>query len=185
MKAISGLVLFARNWSSLRSLANELLRFPSFPSRFGLNLMLRSNGVPTLLISLSPSHSKMDLMYNFCKMVIEFSVWVISIPTILVGSPRLVITHSVRKSDFVCCMSSSDDANRRMSSTQTVAMTKLSPSRLMYTHGSERKRWNPNFLSFSSNSLFHSRPDCFRPYRVLTDSQIQPVVSSYPSGCRI
>ena len=91
VKAILGLVLFARYWSSPRSLANELLQFPSFPSRFDLNLMLRSNGVPTLLISLSPSCSKMDLMYNFCEMVMEFSVWVISIPMNLVGSLRSVI----------------------------------------------------------------------------------------------
>src|SRR6266567_5930470 len=95
--AILGQVLFARNWSSPRSLAKELLQFPSLPSGFGTNLILGSNGVATLLMSLRPSHSKMDSTYTFCEMVMESSVWVISPPMILVGLLRSVISHLVCK----------------------------------------------------------------------------------------
>ena len=57
-----GLMLLARYWSSLMSLAKKLLQFTLLPSGLGMSLILESNSVVTLLILLRPSCSRMDSM---------------------------------------------------------------------------------------------------------------------------
>ena len=59
VKAISGRVQLVRYWSSPRSLAKELLRFPSFPSGLGSSLMLGSNGSHCCYVEFHPEHSPM------------------------------------------------------------------------------------------------------------------------------
>ena len=98
------LVAFARNCSSPRSFSKELLWLPLFPSGFGWILTLASRGVATGLASSICSRSKINSIYFPCEIVMEFFVWVISIPTIFAGSPISVASH------YVCHPSSAASA---------------------------------------------------------------------------
>ena len=54
-------------------------------------------------------------MYWFCKIVIVLLLFIISIPIILAGSPRSVISHSEHKSFFILSHDWVDDVNRSKS----------------------------------------------------------------------
>src|SRR6266508_3614907 len=78
-----------------------------------------------------------------------------------------------------------DVVERYVTSTQTVIISRPSLSWRIYAQGSESKFVNPFSFSRRSNSLFHSRPDCFRPYNVLCSQHTRCVPSPKPSGCRM
>src|SRR6266850_3227226 len=181
--AISGCVVFARYWSSPNSWAYELLRLPSLPSGLASMITFGSNGIPTGFTCSIPSLTRMDSIYFFCDMITSVGFIKISIPTILEGSPRSVTSHSPHIISFISDISFIDVANSSRSSTQTVMISKSSLCCLhIYMHGSERNLKNPWFLTLMLNWMFHSRPDCFRPYRVFMSKQIFFVSSSNPSG---
>ena len=180
--AMSGLVAFAMNWSSPKSLANELLQFPTFPSGFGTSRTFGSSGITTGFAHLSPSFFKMDSIYLLWDMKMEALSIVILMPTILDGSPRSITSHLAFISAFILFISLIVIANRRRSLTQTVMITKSSLRCQMYAHRSECRQAYPRFLSFVSSSMFHSRLACFRPYNVFMSRHTQPVPSANPSG---
>jgi hypothetical protein len=91
-------------------------------------------------------------------------------PTIFVGSLRFVTFHLECMLFFIFFINLSDDMNSSKLSTQTVIISKLLPFHQIYAQGSDHKCSKPCFLSFSFNSLFHSHPDCFKPYNVFTNS---------------
>src|SRR6266850_7593401 len=82
-------------------------------------------------------------------------------------------------------MASSDDVNKRRSSTQMVMIAIPLWSCRTYTQGSEQIHLNPCFFNFVLSSMFHCHPDCLSPYKVLTNKQICPVLSLNPLGCCI
>src|SRR6266850_2089785 len=181
--AISGRVVFARYWSSPSSRAYELLRLPSLPSGLASMIAFGSNGIPTGFACSIPSLTRMDLIYFFCDMITLVGFIRISIPTILEGSPRSVTSHLPHIISFMSDISFIDVANSSKSSIQTVMISKLSLCCLhTYMHGSKCNRKNPCFLTLTSNWMFHSHPDCFRPYRVFMSKQIFFVSSSNSSG---
>src|SRR6202040_4046843 len=96
---------------------------------------------------------------------------VISMPIILLGSPRSVACHSDSMEFFICFIIVSFDAKSNKSSTHTVIIATLSPSHRTYAHGSDIRRLYPWDLNFSSSCLFHSRPDCLSPYKVFISLQ--------------
>src|SRR6267154_5116893 len=57
-------------------------------------------------------------------------------PTILVGSPISVVSHSVRMSFFISSILSAESANSRRLSTQMVTIAILSVLEHVYMHGS-------------------------------------------------
>jgi hypothetical protein len=91
---MSGLVAFARNCNSPNRQAYELLQLPSFPLGLGLTLFLWSISIDTGLVLSIPSLVSMDSIYISWEMRIPFHVLVILMPTIFVGSPKSVISHS-------------------------------------------------------------------------------------------
>src|ERR1700683_1365667 len=108
---------------------------------------------------------------------------VISMPIILLGSPRSVACHSDSIDPFICSIIALFDAKSNKSSTHTVIIATLSPSHHTYAHESDMSLLYPWFLNFSSSCLFHSCPDCLSPYMVFISLQTLPVPSSNPSGC--
>src|ERR1700722_8167610 len=110
---------------------------------------------------------------------------VISMPIILVDSPRSVACHSDSIVLFICHIIMLPDAKSIKSSTHTFIIATLSPSHRTYAHGSEISLLYPWILNFSSSCLFHPRPDCLSPYRVFISLQTLPVSSLNPSGCFI
>src|SRR5260221_2361751 len=178
---MSGRVAFAMNCSSPRSLVNELLRSPTFPSGFGLSGLLGllgSSGIATGLHRSSPSFLRIDSIYLFCEMAIESLFNVISMPTILDGSPRSVTSHSAFISDFILFISLIVVANSNRSSTQTVMIAKSSPRRQMYAHGSDLRRAYPRLLNFVSRSMFHLHPAWLRPHKAFTSRHPSQVPSA-------
>src|ERR1700761_9150355 len=110
----------------------------------------------------------MGSIYLCWEMVIESPCLVISIPTIFVSSPRSVHSHSDFISVFILFINSLDVAKSIKSLTQTVIISRSASSLREYTQGSEVSLIKPCFFSLLSSSRFHSRPDCFRLYSVLT-----------------
>src|ERR1700722_5387361 len=106
-------------------------------------------------------------------------------PIIFVGLPRSVACHSDSIELLICSIIVSFDVNNNKSSTHTVIIATLSPSHRTYAHGSDVSLLYPWNLNFSSSCLFHSRPDCLRPYKVFISLQTLPVSSPNPSGCFI
>src|SRR6267154_6289935 len=106
-------------------------------------------------------------------------------PTILVGSPISVASHSVRMSFLISSILSAESAKSRRSSTQTVTIAVFPLSEHIYTHGSAHKRLYPCLCIFASNSAFHSRLDCFSPYRVFIKWHTLPLPSLKQSGWHI
>src|ERR1700721_2482418 len=91
---------------------------------------------------------------------------VISMPIILLGSPRSVACHLDSIDRFICSVIASFDAKSNKSSTHMVIIATLSPSHRTYAHGSDVSFLYLWFLNFSSSCLFHSRPDCLSQYKV-------------------
>src|SRR6266850_386579 len=172
--AISSRVALARYWSSLSSRAYELLWLPSVPSELASMIVFGSIGILTGFACSIPSLLRMDSIYCFCKIITLVGFIWISIPTIFAGSPRSVTSHSPCIIPFISDISLTDVVNSNRSSTHTVMISK-SPLRCLhtYTHGSERNRRKPCFLTQMSNCIFHSHPDCFSPYRVFTNVQMR------------
>src|SRR6267154_1935022 len=106
-------------------------------------------------------------------------------PTILVGLPMSVVSHSVRMSLFISFILSAESANSRRLSTQMVTIAILYLLERVYMHGSARRHLYPCFRILVSNSVFHSRPDCFSPYRVFIRWHTLPLLSAKPSSWRI
>jgi hypothetical protein len=175
---MSGLVTLARNCSSPISCAYELLRLPLLPSGFGMSFVFRSIGIATGLAFSNPSLFRISLIYFGWEIVIAFPFLAISIPTIFEGLSRSVISHSDCTSSFILL----DDANRSKLLTQTMIISRSSPFVHIYAYGSEHKCLKLFFINFSLNLLFHSCPDCFRPYIAFINRQTWPVPSSNPSG---
>lgn len=114
-----------------------------------------------------------------------FGSIVISIPTILLGSPKSVTANIPCRSVFALFIASSPFANSIRSSTHTVTNS-ISPFiSCLYTQGSDTRRLKPFSVSFLFNCLFHSCPDCFNPYRVLISQHTQLIPLSKPLGCAI
>ena len=89
--------------------------------------------MPTVLALSICSFCKMDLRYWHWEIITEQSLNVISIPTILTRSPKLVNSHSASRPAFVHLINSSVVANNNRSSTQIVTIMKLSPSYKIYS----------------------------------------------------
>src|SRR6266850_4006992 len=121
-------------------------------------------------------------MYFFCEMVTLWSFIVISMPTILDGSPSSVICHSDLMSSVMATMAPSDEANNSKSLTHIVIIATPLWLQHMYTHGSDSSCVKPCFVTLLSNSIFHSLPACFKPYNILMRRHILLVPSWHPSG---
>src|SRR5258708_22517794 len=160
---MSGLVAFARNCSSPKRAAYALLLFPSHSSRFNTNFIFGSIGIATRFAHSSPSLFRMFSTYLFWVMVIHLSPCVISIPTIFASLPRSVTSHSECRSFFILLFNPGEEANNNKSSTHTVMISNSPHCSRTYAHESEHKHLNLCLWSITSNSLFHSRPDCFKP----------------------
>ena len=105
-----------------------MLLSPSLLSGFGCKGAFGSNGIATGFVHSMPSCFKMDLIYAFCLIEIELGDHVISIPMILKGSLRSVVSHSVHISFFIFFIRRSDVVNNNRLSTHTVIITNLSCS---------------------------------------------------------
>src|ERR1700691_1323319 len=110
---------------------------------------------------------------------------VISMPIILLGSPRSVACHLDSIDRFLCSIIASFDAESNKLLIHTATIPALSPSHRPYAHGSDVSLLYPWFLNCSSSCLFPPRPDCLSPYKVFISLQTLPVPSSNPSGCFI
>src|SRR5216683_5310129 len=168
-------VAFVRNCSSPSSWVYELLRLPSLPSGFGSRGELKSNGIETGFARSIPLCFKMASMYCFCLMEMAFADWVISMPMILEGSLRSVVSHSVLIFCFIFSIRASNIANSSRSSTHTIMIANLPcplPLCLMYAHGSKHMRLKLCFHITHSNSMFQVWPDCFRLYRDFNSSHM-------------
>ena len=86
----------------------------------------RSSGIPTGFARSMFSRFRMDCIYNFCDMVMAWGSLLISMPMILEGSPRSVISHSDHKCFFISFISLIVDTNSNKSSTQMVIIA-MSP----------------------------------------------------------
>src|SRR6267154_6598048 len=106
-------------------------------------------------------------------------------PTILVGSPISVASHSVCMSFLISSIFSAESAKSRRSSTQTVMIAIFLLLECVYMHGSAYKHLYPCLCILASNSAFHSHPDCFSPYRVFIKWHTLPLPSLKPSGWHI
>src|SRR5277367_1754138 len=180
---MSGRVQFAMYCNSPMSLAYELLLFGSLSSGLGTSWTWGSIGIATGLASAIPSFFNRFSMY-FCWDIITVSFLnVISMPTIFLGCPMSVVSHSDLIAFFMWSIIICDDVKSIKSSTQMVIIATSFLSHLTYSHGSEIKRLYPWVLIFMSNSQFHSRPDCFKLYNVLINRHTRSVPSSHPSGC--
>src|ERR1700722_17024152 len=147
--------------------------------------MLGSSGIPTGFASAIFSLlSKLSIYFPWD--ILKYSgIIVISMPIILVGSPRSVACQSDFIVLFICPSITLPDAKSIKSSTHTFIIATLLPSHHTYAHGSEISLLYPWLLNFSSSCLFHSCPDCLSPYRVLISLQTLSVPSPNPSGCFI
>ena len=144
------------NWSSPISLAYELLQSPALPSRLGSKTTLGSSSMPTVLALSICSFCKMDLRYWHWEIITEQSLNVISIPTILTSSPKLVNSHSASRPAFVHSINSSVVANNNRSSIQIVTIMKLLPSYKIYVHRSNIRAQKPRHRIAWSNSIFQT-----------------------------
>jgi hypothetical protein len=104
------------------------------------------------------------------------------IPTILVGLPISVVSHSAHILFFIASILSTESANSRRSSTQTVMMAIVSSPEWVYMHGSACRHSYPHCLIFLTNSMFHLWPDCLSSYRVFIKWHTLPLPSLKPSG---
>ena len=86
-----------------------------------------------------PSLSNIDSIYLLEEIKVESRDIDSSIPMILVGTPRSVISHSLSMSDFVLSLSEIVVVNVSMSSTHTVMIAKSSLVCQMYMQGSDCK----------------------------------------------
>ena len=102
-----------------------------------MRMTLGSNGVETAFDHPRPSFCKIDSIYLLEEIAIESGVIVISIPMILVGSPRSVTSHLLLMSNFILSISMIVIANSNRSSTHTVIIVRSLPIRMIYTQGSE------------------------------------------------
>src|ERR1700683_3718451 len=108
---------------------------------------------------------------------------VISMPIILLGSPRSVACHSDSIDPFICSIIALFDAKSNKSSTHTLIIATLSLSHHTYAHESDMSLLYLWFLNFSLSCLFHSRPDCIRSLSVYRLCQCRPQIPQAVS-CR-
>ena len=154
-----------------------------FLSGLGSSATLGSSGMPTGLALSNLSFFRMDLRYCCYEIVTDWLPSAISIPTIFTGFPKSVSSHSASKFVFVHSISSSIVANNSKLSTQTVTIMNWSPSCRIYVHGSKISCQKPCRQIAWSNSMFHIRPACFRPYMPLMSKQTSLDLSSKLVGC--
>ena len=124
---MSGLVVFTMNCSSPNTQAYELLQSPSFLSGLGSKGEPGSNGIAMGFTHSIPLCCKMDLIYDLCPINV-FEDLVISMPIILEGSPRSVVSHLVRMSVFIFSIKDFDVMDSNRSSTHTVIIANPSCS---------------------------------------------------------
>src|SRR5580692_7473851 len=77
-------------------------------------------------------HFKMFSIFFFCIMIIEFLSLVISMPIILEGSPRSVISHLEFKSLFPLLFDLADEVNSNKLSTHNIMISKRDQVCLSY-----------------------------------------------------
>ena len=115
--------IWARGVCNILQLSQQLCKcVTSVPFVPIIILTFGSRGIWTGLASASPCLSNIFWILCFCDMQIFPGDWVISMPTIFVGSPISFVSHSDRMSAFISSICSAESAKSRRSSTQTVTI---------------------------------------------------------------